>query len=126
MVSNPKHIMLNAFNNEYNHALPFKNAALSCLSEIIDEAPEKVLFDTHSSILQAIFVVVTSVPDILNLKIMEHPPIIAKKIFDYMLRDEKEFVESLHTEQGEKIFQNILENLVTYSSEAHKIAASFL
>ena len=97
MVSNPQHVCLNAFQDEYNHVLPFKNAALSCLSEIIDNAPENVLDNTYANILQAVFVVVTSVPDILNLKIMEHPPIIAKKIFNYMLRDEKEFVKSLQT-----------------------------
>jgi len=32
----------------------------------------------------------------------------------------------LETEQGDKIFSNILENLLSYSEEAHKIAKSFL
>ena len=35
-------------------------------------------------------------------------------------------MKNLQTEQGERIFANILENLVSYSAEAHKIAKSFL
>lgn len=32
----------------------------------------------------------------------------------------------LQTDNGERIFTNILENMVSYSTEAHKIAKSFL
>ena len=128
MINNPQHIEINSFQSEYNHVLPYKNAALSCLNEVIDNAPYSVLKETKGDILQSVFIVVTTVPDILNLKIMQHPPVIAKKIYNHMLQDEKEFLKSIQTRQspGERIFLNILENLVSYSSEAHKIAASFL
>ena len=126
MINNPQHIEINSFQSEYNHVLPYKNAALCCLNEIIDTTPSSVLDDTKVDILQSVFIVVTTVPDILNLKIMQHPPVIANKIYDHMLRDEKEFQRSLQTEQGERIFVNILENLVSYSLEAHRIAAAFL
>lgn len=57
---------------------------------------------------------------------MQHPAVIANKIFAHMLKDPNEYLATLQTEQGERIFIDILENLVSYSSEAHKIAKSFL
>lgn len=36
MLKNPPHIEINSFQDEYNHVLPYKNAALSCLNELID------------------------------------------------------------------------------------------
>ena len=68
--------------------LPYKNAALSCLNEIIDNTPTKIIDKLKGDIIQSIFIVVATVPDILNLKIMEHPPIIADKIYNHMLKDE--------------------------------------
>lgn len=87
MIKNPQHIEMNSFQSEYNHVLPFKNAALNCLNEIIDTTSSSVIEETKGDILQAVFIVVTTVPDILNLKIMQHPAVIANKIFQHMLRD---------------------------------------
>lgn len=126
MINNPQHIQINSFQNEYNHVLPYKNAALNCLSEVIDHANENVLEEVKGDVIQAVFIVVTTVPDILNLKIMQHPHAIATKIFNHMLKDQKAFLAFLETEAGDKIFANILENLLSYSEEAHKIAKSFL
>lgn len=56
-----------------------------------------VLEETKADIIQAIFIVVTTVPDILNLKIMQHPGAIANKIFVHMLKDEKEFVRYIQS-----------------------------
>jgi len=47
------------------------------------------LDETKGDIIQAVFIVVTTVPDILNLKIMQHPSAIANKIFTHMLKDQK-------------------------------------
>lgn len=87
MIKNPQHIEINNFQSEYNHVLPFKNAALNCLNEIIDTTSPAVIDETKGDIIQAIFIVVTTVPDILNLKIMQHPIVIAEKIYKHMLKD---------------------------------------
>jgi hypothetical protein len=62
---------------------------LNCLNNIIDSASPAVLDETKGDIIQAIFIVVTTLPDILNLKVMQHPSTIANKIFAHMLKDEK-------------------------------------
>ena len=43
-----------------------------------------------------------------------------------MLKDEEKFMTEFKTEKGEQVFNCILENLVGYSIEAHKIAIMFL
>ena len=77
-------------------------------------------------ILNSIFIVVGALPDILNLKISKHPEIIAKKIYTFLLKDEQKFLTEFKTERGEQFFSCILENLVGYSIDAHKIAIMFL
>ena len=126
MINSPQHIEINSFQNEYNHVLPYKNAALNCLNEIIDTTPKAVIEKLKADILHSVFIVVATIPDILNLKIMDHPAVIANKIYAHILENEEEFVRSLDTEPGKRLFANILENLVAYSSEGHKIAIAFL
>jgi hypothetical protein len=87
MIKNPNHIDINSLQNEYNHTLPYKNAALNCLNNIIDSASPVVLDETKGDIIQAIFIVVTTLPDILNLKVMQHPSTIANKVFAHILKD---------------------------------------
>lgn len=43
MIKNPQHIQINSYQSEYNHVLPFKNAALNCLNEIMDSTSHAVL-----------------------------------------------------------------------------------
>lgn len=73
MTKNPNHIYLNNYQKDYNHVLPFKNAALSALNELLDIIPENVLDICYPDILNSIFIVVGTLPDILNLKISKHP-----------------------------------------------------
>jgi len=40
MLKNPHQIKLNIYQNDYNYILPFKNAALGALNEIIDKLPD--------------------------------------------------------------------------------------
>ena len=42
-LSNPHQIRLNAYQEDYNHILPFRNAALAALSEMVERAPPEVL-----------------------------------------------------------------------------------
>lgn len=119
MLKNPHQIKLNPYQNDYNHILPFKNAALGALNELLDKAPPQIIEETYPDVLEAVFISLTAIPDILNLKIMKHPRAIARKIFKYMLRDEKIFMETFRTPRGERVFACILENLVGYSVEAH-------
>ena len=119
MLCNPHQIKLNPYQNDYNHILPFKNAALGALSELLEKAPPAIMEETYPDVLDAVFVSLTAIPDILNLKIMKHPRAIARKIFNYMLRDEQVFMESSKTPRGERVFNSILDNLVGYSVEAH-------
>lgn len=39
---------------------------------------------------------------------MQHPGAIANKIFVHMLKDEKEFVRYIQSEQGDRLFTTIL------------------
>ncbi len=73
MLKNPNHVYLNNYQRDYNYVLPFKNGALACLNELLDVVPEFILESTYPDILNAVFIVVGSLPDILNLKISKHP-----------------------------------------------------
>lgn len=126
MLKNPHQIKLNQYQNDYNHILPYKNAALGALNELIDKASPQIIEETYPDILEAVFISVTAIPDILNLKIMKHPRAIARKIYKYILRDEQLYLENFRTAKSERVFNCILENLVNYSVEAHEIAAEFL
>jgi len=43
MLKNPHQIKLNPYQNDYNHILPFKNAALGALDELISKAPTSII-----------------------------------------------------------------------------------
>jgi hypothetical protein len=116
MLKNPHQIKLNPYQNDYNHILPFKNAALGALDELITKAPPAILEETYPDILEAVFVSVTAIPDILNLKIMKHPRAIARKIYKYLLQDEQAYLANFNTPKGERVFNCILDNLVNYST----------
>lgn len=92
MLKNPHQIKLNTYQNDYNHILPFKNAALGALNDLIDKTPNNILEEVYPDVLESVFISLNAIPDILNLKIMKHPKIIAKKIYKYILRDEKAFL----------------------------------
>jgi hypothetical protein len=47
MINNPNHIYLNPYQKDYNYVLPYKNAALSALCEIIDKVPETVMEESY-------------------------------------------------------------------------------
>lgn len=96
-LKNPHQIRLNPYQYDYNHILPYKNAALGVLNELIDKAPVSIIDDLYPDILDTVFVAVASIPDILSLKIMKHPRAIARKIFKHMLRDEQIFMEKFKT-----------------------------
>jgi len=108
MVKNPNHVYLNNYQKDYNYVLPFKNGALAALNELLDVIPESVLEATYNDILNSIFIVVGTLPDILNLKISKHPEIIAKKVYQYMLKDEQKFLIDFKTDKGEQVFSCIL------------------
>lgn len=114
-LKNPHQIRLNPYQHDYNHILPYKNAALGVLNELIDKTPSAILDDLYSEILETVFVAVASVSDLLSLKIMKHPRVIARKIFKHMLRDEALFLERFKTERGKRVFGCILDNLIGYS-----------
>jgi hypothetical protein len=84
---NPQQIRLNPYQHDYNHILPYKNAALGVMNELLDKTPSSIIDDIYPDILETVFVAVASIPDILSLKIMKHPRAIARKIFKHMLRD---------------------------------------
>ena len=42
-LQNPHQIRLNPYQNEYNHILPYKNAALGALNELLDKAPVEII-----------------------------------------------------------------------------------
>lgn len=114
MLTNPKQIRLNTYQSHYNHVLPYKNAALGALNELIDRTPEAVLEKTYPDILETVFISVVSVTDILNLKIMKHPRLIARKVYRFMLRDQLKYRANFATEKSQRVFGCILENLVSY------------
>lgn len=43
MLRNPHQIKLNPYQNDYNHILPYKNAALGALNELLDKAPQQII-----------------------------------------------------------------------------------
>lgn len=51
MLKNPHQIKLNPYQDDYNHILPFKNAALAALSELIDKTPPEIIEETYPDIL---------------------------------------------------------------------------
>jgi hypothetical protein len=85
-LQNPHQIRMNIYQHDYNHILPYKNAALGALSDLLDRAPQGVIEKCYPSVLEAAFIAAASVPDILTLKISQHPRAIAKKIYKYMTR----------------------------------------
>ena len=97
MVKNPNHVYLNNYQKDYNYVLPFKNGALSAMNELLDVIPESVLDVTSYDILNSIFIVVGTLPDILNLKISKHPEVIARKVYQFMLKDEHKFLNEFKT-----------------------------
>lgn len=115
MVKNPNHVYLNNYQKDYNYVLPFKNGALSALNELLDIIPESIMEATYHDILNSIFIVVGTLPDILNLKISKHPEVIARKVYQYMLKNEQKYLNDFKTPKGEQVFSCILENLVGYS-----------
>lgn len=60
-----------------NYVLPHKQAALSVLLDMLDMAPEKVLCEQALQIIEGIFVSTATIPDILNLKVLQYPGQIA-------------------------------------------------
>ena len=50
-LKNPQQIRLNPYQHEYNHILPYKNAALGVLNELIDKAPTTILDELYPEIL---------------------------------------------------------------------------
>lgn len=50
-LKNPHQIRLNPYQHDYNHILPYKNAALGVLNELIDKTPSAILDDLYSEIL---------------------------------------------------------------------------
>ena len=72
------------------------------------------------------FVAVSSIPDILSLKILKHPRAIARKVFKHMLKSEEVFMERFRTERGKRVFNCILDSLIGYSLEGHEIAMEFV
>lgn len=107
-----------------NYVLPYKHAALSVLLEMLDMAPERVLYDQALQIIEGVFVSTATIPDILNLKVLQYPGMIAEKLFGLLLR-KKVFMTS-QVENSLEIFTRVLENLLSSSSEAHRIAMSML
>lgn len=97
MLKNPNHVYLNNYQKDYNYVLPFKNGALSALNEFLDIVPESIMENTYSDVLNSIFIVVGTLPDILNLKISKHPEVIAKKIYTFLLKDEQKFLAEFKT-----------------------------
>lgn len=72
--------------NSYN--LPMKQASLAVLYELIDKAPEKVIYANCVSLIETVFIVASSITDLLNLKIAEYPKLISNKLFAKLLKDE--------------------------------------
>ena len=68
----------------------------------------------------------STTPDILSLKIMRHPRAIVGKIYKFMLRDEKAFLEGFKSPKTERVFGYILDHMVGYSVEAHQMAVEFV
>ncbi len=97
MVKNPNHVYLNNYQRDYNYVLPFKNGALSALNELLDTVPDAILEATSYDILNSIFIVVGTLPDILNLKISKHPEAIARKVYHFLLKDEQKFLVDFKT-----------------------------
>jgi hypothetical protein len=69
--------------------LPYKNAAFGALNELLDKAPVEIIDECYLDILEAIFISIVALPDVLSLKILKHPRAIAKKIYKHILRDEQ-------------------------------------
>jgi hypothetical protein len=51
MLRNPHQIKLNPYQNDYNHILPFKNAALGALNELLEKAPPLIVEETYADVL---------------------------------------------------------------------------
>lgn len=99
-----------------------KQASLAVLYELIDMAPEKVIFSNAIALIETVFIVAGSLTDLLNLKIGEYPKLISDKLFSKLLKSKY----LLQHESWREIFTRILNNLVSYSTAAHNIAMNFL
>lgn len=51
MLKNPHQIKLNIYQHDYNHILPFKNAALGALNEILDKTPNIIMEEIYPDVL---------------------------------------------------------------------------
>ena len=73
--------------SKHTYNLPMKQASLAIILELIDKAPEKVIYSSCLSLIETVFMVASSISDLLNLKISEYPRLIADRLFKRMVKE---------------------------------------